>query len=69
MGVRPVPPLLTDVSAYSKLPLADAVRQHQQITVWVLNKNFLLSGFAIASLTPDFTEFEINRSIFRLELF
>src|SRR5438105_1188887 len=44
-------------------PLADAVRQHQQIAVGVLDKDLPLTGFAIAGPAPDLARAEVDRPV------
>ena len=44
-------------------PLADAVGEHQQITIGILDKDLPLTGFAVPRLAPDFARPEIDRPI------
>jgi hypothetical protein len=48
---------------FSWKSLVNALGQHQQITVGVLDKDLLLAGFAVAGSAPDFAWAKVDRPI------
>jgi hypothetical protein len=49
-------------------PLANAIGEHQQITVRVLDEDLALTRFAVACSSPDFTWTEIDWPILANEM-
>src|SRR5258708_33345421 len=52
------------VASFGQNSFANAQGEHQQITIGVLDKNFPLTGIAVARFTPDFAWTEVDRPIF-----
>jgi hypothetical protein len=59
---------LRSLISFGERSLADVLRQHQQISVEVLDKDLPLTGFAVAGCPPDFARAEVERPILRSQL-
>lgn len=55
-------------SRISALSLTDALGQHQEITIRVLDKHLLLTGLTVARPAPDFARAQIDGPISGMEL-
>ncbi len=54
--------------SFGQNSLTNALGQHQQITIRILDKHLLLTGLAVACLAPDFAWTKVDRPILASEI-